>query len=387
MTDGMSEFAAGAVRYRYIDGLRGWAILLVLLIHSSLGVVAIHSLDSFEPLLHPDIDMPSWLTAICGDSGHGVQLFFVVSAVSLTLSLLNHQRFDVKRYALRRFFRIAPMFYLGLAFYTLYFGFGPRMWAPGGISWSDILATVFFVHTWFQNSTNSVVPGGWSIGDEATFYLLLPFLLILLKRSRRWFYALTIVVVAAVQVRYWVLIHKGAWSGFAFLGFLNQAPVFLFGMIAGHAIFDGKTPRWLSNNAMVAPFIFAAMVLLLPQLHFGTKILQPHLRFALLAALLCCALNQDNCRLFTNNAIASVGRASFSIYIVHFILLKPAHLFASQLTDTRGVAFLLISYVSLATMSYVAALFTYNFIELRFIRLPSQMSQRKQMALHENVAA
>lgn len=56
----------------------------------------------------------------------------------------------------------------------------------------------------------------------------------LLKRSRAWFCALTIVV---IQIRYWVLIQKGAWSEFAIFGFLNQAPVFLLVKIAGYAIF------------------------------------------------------------------------------------------------------------------------------------------------------
>jgi exopolysaccharide production protein ExoZ len=379
----MIELTAGAERYRYIDGLRGWAILLVLLIHSSLGVVAIHSLDAFEPFLRPDIELPSWLAAITGDAGHGVQLFFVVSAASLSLSLLGSERFDARAYALRRFFRIAPLFYLGLVFYTFYFGLGPRMWAPQGISWPEILATLTFVHSWFQNSLNSVVPGGWSIGDEAAFYVLLPFLLIILKASRRWFCALTAIIVVAVQIRYRLLTQNVAWSGFAYLGFPNQAPVFMLGMISGYLIHSGKRPHWLNKPAL-APAIFAIMILLLPQVHSESEILQPHIRFAVLAAFLCYALQQDKCWLFTNDAIVSIGRVSFSVYILHFILLAPTHLLAAQLTDTRGAAFLLIAYVALTALSYAGALFTHHFIELPFIRLSTNMSQSRPAASKES---
>ena len=72
------------VRLAFVDGLRGCAILLVILIHASLGLIAVYSLDRFAPGQN-DIVLPEWLQLACGDAGHGVQLFFVVSAMSLTI--------------------------------------------------------------------------------------------------------------------------------------------------------------------------------------------------------------------------------------------------------------------------------------------------------------
>jgi exopolysaccharide production protein ExoZ len=62
--------------YAYIDALRGWAIL---------GVIAFHVSQYFPGLEYP-------LRTVVGEGARGVQLFFVISALSLMLSW--HQRAD-----------------------------------------------------------------------------------------------------------------------------------------------------------------------------------------------------------------------------------------------------------------------------------------------------
>jgi peptidoglycan/LPS O-acetylase OafA/YrhL len=86
-------------RYEFVDALRGIAVL---------GVVALHTTQNFhatriEPLLS------------LGECG--VQLFYIVSAFSLCLSLdqrSRNERHPFINYAIRRFFRIAPLFYLAI---------------------------------------------------------------------------------------------------------------------------------------------------------------------------------------------------------------------------------------------------------------------------------
>ena len=156
-------------RNQSLDLLRGVAILLVVLVHcqeESTGVV-------------PGL---SWFAKEYG--GLGVQLFFIVSGY--TMMLTYGDRLDLaaaRSFYLRRFFRIAPLFWVAIVFYLLVTrGRGITNFAPDGVGVSDVLLTFFFLHSSSVTAYNSVVPGGWSIAVEMQFYLLFPLLIYLFRR-------------------------------------------------------------------------------------------------------------------------------------------------------------------------------------------------------------
>src|SRR5262249_28116001 len=137
------------------------------------------------------------MARICRGAGVGVQLFFVVSALSLTLSWQARQPSnigDVRDYLLRRFFRVAPMFYFGICLYLALFGWRPREFVPEVIGVPDVALTAVFLHGWWPTALNSVVPGGWSVACEAMFYLMLPGFMLLVRSPGR----LTAVTVATL---------------------------------------------------------------------------------------------------------------------------------------------------------------------------------------------
>jgi peptidoglycan/LPS O-acetylase OafA/YrhL len=113
--------------------------------------------------------------ALSSQGARGVQLFFVVSALTLTLSW--HARDDgVAAFYVRRLFRIVPMFWLAILIFLLLLGFDPRYWAPQGIGWPHVLVTALFLHGFHPDTMSSVVPGGWTIAVEMTFYCSFPLL-------------------------------------------------------------------------------------------------------------------------------------------------------------------------------------------------------------------
>jgi peptidoglycan/LPS O-acetylase OafA/YrhL len=78
-----------------LDALRGVAIL---------GVILVHANDGWRTLSWP-------MKALSSQGGWGVELFFILSAVTLLMSWHGrHDRAPNDAFLVRRFFRIAPMF-------------------------------------------------------------------------------------------------------------------------------------------------------------------------------------------------------------------------------------------------------------------------------------
>lgn len=101
---------------------------------------------------------------------YAVYAFFVVSGFALFLRYSTDLKTaeDVRRYVARRVFRIAPLFYLAIILHVLLVG--PEAAQGYKVIWS---ASLLFG---FANPGNSsLLMGGWSIGIEMVFYLLLPF--------------------------------------------------------------------------------------------------------------------------------------------------------------------------------------------------------------------
>jgi len=139
-----------------------------------LGVIAVHLSPWFGHL-------PAWVATISRFGQYGVQAFFVISAITICTTLEEDarrysSRDTYRRFYVKRFFRIAPLYFVALAAYALIDDgallMHSRMLLPHGAV--DVLANLLFVHEWVPGAINSVVPGGWSIGVEMFFYLLAP---------------------------------------------------------------------------------------------------------------------------------------------------------------------------------------------------------------------
>lgn len=88
-------------QYDYIDIVRGVAIL---------GVIAVHSHQGIKNLSTPI----SW---IFNYGQLGVQLFFIASALTLCLSTRERDETSPYYFYIRRYFRIAPLYYFAIFLY------------------------------------------------------------------------------------------------------------------------------------------------------------------------------------------------------------------------------------------------------------------------------
>jgi peptidoglycan/LPS O-acetylase OafA/YrhL len=83
------------------------------------------------------------------------------------------------------------MYYLGICYYLIQDGFGPRYFLENEshITTLNVLSNFTFLHGFNPYWITSLVPGGWSIAVEMTFYIILPFLFARIKRSVQFFNA------------------------------------------------------------------------------------------------------------------------------------------------------------------------------------------------------
>jgi peptidoglycan/LPS O-acetylase OafA/YrhL len=348
------------VRYSYIDALRGYAVLLVIFVHSS---QMIGGLDASVYQI--------------GDQGaRGVQLFFVASAITLSMSW--RRRLDgTGAFYVRRFFRIAPMFWLAILYFTIIQGLGPRGLEPDGIGTTHIVLTALFAHGFLPSTFSSVVPGGWSIAVEMMFYAVFP---ILINNINSWrsaaisvaialtpaAFAYASIQLAAKQVvpQSWNVIYQV----FSTLNFVHQLPVFLIGMAAYFIIRDEQ--RAVVRRPFLVAFIslFPVSVVLVAyyRFHISWAEFGFHSSYALAFAGLAITLARTRHSIFVNPYIVWIGKISFSGYLWHLALYSELPANFSRLSPIGN---LVLFYTMLTIVTMLASSLTYVCVEKPMIKL------------------
>ena len=284
----------------YLDSLRGIAVLGVVMVHASIGA------DGFLKMYTP-------LRWIAFTGQRGVALFFVVSAFTLFLSF-DHRRHDhrpVVNFFLRRWFRLAPMFYLAIAITRAYI---PKF---AGTVGQNVLA-VFFLHGLSPAAIGVSAVGSWSIADEALFYLCLPFLFSQIKTLRASVEWLILGSFFGFVLQVLLTLHSPQ-NGefFQFLSISAEFPVFLQGICA-YFIWKEKilVVESLSHRRQISVLLLLAAVLLYTLLlPFSNWKLYPS---TVVCMLLLLALSSFPWPFFVNRVTRFLGKISYSVYLLHF---------------------------------------------------------------------
>jgi len=276
--------------------------------------------------------LPQWMRAVADSGDHGVTLFFVVSAFTLTLSFSRNT--DLAAYTIRRLARVGPAYWLAAFAYSLAYGLGPRQWAPNGSTMTDVIVAALFGTAWHADSgAYGVVPGGWSVSCEVTFYAALPFLILLIQ-GRIWrAAALTGVTCLGLQLFARHIMSRGGWHyAPEYVNPLSQAPVFLFGITAAIVVQRVDLPR-LPGAALA---LLAVAIFALPFSPVREWTLLPHLAFAGLVAAVTGLVAVHPPRWLAEGLLPRVGLVSYSMYLVHFAVEWPSMWLAERLLPGLG---------------------------------------------------
>ena len=359
------------MKLKYIDALRGLAIMGVLIVHCG-------QKGSNEAL-------PVIIQSAILNGAHGVQLFYVASAFTLFLSIANQKALGKNMWSqffARRFFRIAPMYYLGICYYLWQDGFGERYWLGDAshITVSNVIANIFFVHGFNPYWITSVVPGGWSIAVEMMFYCLIPLLFCRITNTQQAFRLLLIVLLirAALQfalIRIPLIESERLWTHYLYFYFPNQLPVFVLGIILYFIVRDGyKTV--LSPAIILAAFFFLIAHLV------GIPLLPNHVLFSVAFVVLAVALSRYPFRILVNDVMVYIGRVSYSLYLVHFaVLFWLERVGLVDFINISGVSGALVNFsirlLVLTILSVAIASVTYHLVELPMQRIGKKLIHRR----------
>ncbi len=305
-----------------LDGLRGIAILLVMLHHFTQAHPPAH--DAFTHVLFGIFDA-GWM---------GVDLFFVLSGFLITSILLeskNSRRYFASFYS-RRILRIFPLYYGALCLF--FFGLplvSPALPVPGPESfwWYGLyLSNVdIALHHWEPR----VVTHFWSLAIEEHFYLVWPFII-------RWLAPRALIVVCVLT-----------WIGAAALRvYLNDVPL---APIPGYVLTPARLDLLTAGAALsvlghgerglapyrrlilglggIAAVIFGVQVARTGTIDWGIREWWAQafigtLTGALFVALITLAISAER-RSFLGRALSAgwlrtLGRYSYGIYVFHLAI-------------------------------------------------------------------
>lgn len=321
-----------------LDGLRGIAILLVLLWHSLFQIgfrqhPGLHKLINFGRL--------SW---------SGVDLFFVLSGFLIGGILLDHR--DSPRYFStfywRRAYRILPLYFVLLGACWLAQQFGNPF--PGRLPWWSFFT---LLQNWGMAWIGGFDRGGlgvtWSLAIEEQFYLTLPFLIRRISRKGLW-YLLVTVIVGAPILRV-LLIHYAAHGAIAaYVMTPCRADALAMGVVCALLARNKHMWNWLTAHR---PMIYAAAgsmglglgVLLANGYGYYDKTLNG-LEFSLLACfyaaiLLIAITGKDQLvrAVFCNPLLRKLGMVAYGTYLVHYIAIDWTSDFAAQSGRPSAIIF------------------------------------------------
>jgi peptidoglycan/LPS O-acetylase OafA/YrhL len=164
---------------RIVDGLRAAGILMVILFHSLFGATKLLQEHGEKTGDYSGID------ALVGEfpgtmnfawQALGSEVIFLLSGFLLSYLLFRELkrtgRIDLFDYYVRRISRILPLYAIALLAYSF------------GVNWhlDDLVLNLVFLSKVFDRRT--IIPVGWSLEVMMQVYLVLPFVVLLVARSR-----------------------------------------------------------------------------------------------------------------------------------------------------------------------------------------------------------
>ena len=288
-------------RLEWLDELRGIAALSVMFIHYD------HLLRSLE-------SRPFLIESLA----RGVQLFYVLSGYIL-YKLYSMQIGDwtaYRRFIVRRFFRVAPLFY----FMTLIGLVVPYQEVPDPII-NSVLHFLILPFGFFPKYIGSMIGIEWSIYVECWFYALFPLIVASYKRNPAAALGIASAISLAQSAAVFMAGSDVAMRTYYYLQPTTQLMFFMLGIALADRAQHGSAKR-------VSPvwFYLGILATLIAPYLVRSSTVQVYLS-AISLALMVASYSSVPRPAWLRSLLLWVGTRSYSLYLIHLPLLMLTDFF------------------------------------------------------------
>lgn len=349
----------------FIDALRGFAALNIIIFH----MVGIPQLI----VGHPVLEIPQPLNKFFPYLGYNVMLFFIISAFTLYLSMdnRNNEEKRIVNFYIRRFFRIAPLFYLMLIYMIviskIYYNYVPPT--------NQILLNIIFAFNFFPSYAESIVPAGWAIGVEMLFYLLFPLLFLKINNLHRaiafFVFTISFSLIFKLLISQGIIFSSHITSQYLYINFISQLPIFSIGIICYYIYqYISSNVKFTEKMLRYALYIFLMSLYSLNFFHIigltPDSLIPLHYWEALAFGSLLLSLALYPNKLFVNKITKFYGKISYSTYLVHPILISyliPTYEYIYRYESIHTVFLFCFCIILTLTLLSPLAMLTYYLVE------------------------
>lgn len=351
--------------YRELDGIRGLAILMVMLFHF---------FQNFDGGL-----FFSYAMKISKIGQTGVTLFFVLSGFLITRILLATK--DLPGYFsksyVRRTLRIFPLYYffLFLTYFIVPFLFKiPSTPIAEQIYWWVYLQNFAMTFNWPSNGPNHF----WSLGVEEHFYLFWPFVIYFFSKKG---IVMSVVFIFLISIIAKLFLLGNGYGIFYFT--LSRIDEIAIGALLAILEINGKINAINRKRFFLFFLIFAVGMAIIWGFFSGSgNIYLPYIKFLLPCLTYTCLIGlvisqEENSRL--NNILKFgpllyTGKISYGLYVYHplcFFLYERYFRSYSSVLD----------FITCFAISFIISSLSFFFLEMKFLSFKSFFDYNKKKKL------
>ena len=383
-------------RYPALDGIRGIAVLAVMIFHFFLfGKMA--SIGA--------VDRVAAGTANAGWAG--VDLFFVLSGFLITGILYDARgkHHFLRNFYARRVLRIFPLYYgVLVAFFVVL----PHLFPSSAVIHANTLGQLWFwtylsnvhvaLHGW--SATSEYVDHFWSLSIEEQFYVLWPFVIAALSR-RSLLRSCAAISIGSLLLRIWLHAHELPNAAFVLTAArMDALAIGAFVALAVRSPAELRTMlRWVRPMLATTTTLLAAIWIARGGFDKNDPVVGT-IGFTLLGltfgGIILLAIDPAGggsrmTRLFLSQPLRALGKYSYSLYVFH----QPVALVLVSIGISAAAAPVVwgsalpgeIAYAAIAgTVSLIAAMLSWHLFEKHFLKLKDRFSETPVAALGVPVA-
>lgn len=353
-----------------VDHLRAFAAGLIVM-HHAYEIIVNDLLTLQNSPTHEQIYTNNPILSLIIEGQTAVSLFMVLSGFILAYGSINKD-ISYLTFIRNRFLRIYPLFifllFVGISIY------------PNQFTFSGFIQTILG----FSNNVGAldVTPFStinWAISVEFTFYLIFPFLIIILKNNG--YKKLLLLLFTFILFRVFGLLLGGNPRDFSYWTLLGRMDQFIIGILLANVFLSTqnnakfkKIYKLLFIPSVIAVFYLASLFNNLGG-HgtiYNWKILLPTIEAVIWSIFIMSFITTFSSfkRTKISNLVASLGIISYSTYLTHMIIIyiitiNDFYLRLSTSVFINAFVNSLIVYV----ITMVVSILTYNSIEKPFLNL------------------